>query len=379
MCHQDVCRTGRRLGLAVLAGLLLGAAPLRAQVVIAVSGGGAALANAVAGAPSGATLVVANGLYSGFSVIDKDLTIVGNPRATVEGPIEAPAGATVRKLRLSNLDVVNAPSPTSPGFVPGRILVVGNLQAFDCTCMALGVGTFGATLNQCWLERTTVHGSHLPNVVLGDATFIDCSLQGAPTLASVFPPSAQNGVFVVGSLRAERTAIASSSGANPGSAAALMLWGPGTLANCVLNIGAAGSSGLTGTGSVTLWSTTIASPQLPTTTRLLATAEWNQRNWTVGGASQAAFREAPNALVLVVISTGIARWNTPLAAEPLWIGSGNDWGIWSVGVTDGQGLHVQNVAIPNVPALRYSQAWLTGVFVDPLPLRSTASIGGTIL
>jgi hypothetical protein len=52
--------------------------------------------------------------------------------------------------------------------------------------------------------------------------------------------------------------------------------------------------------------------------------------------------------------------------------------VWSLGVTDAQGYHNTTIAIPNVPALRYSEAWLTGVFFDPIPLRTTVPIGGTI-
>jgi hypothetical protein len=80
----------------------------------------------------------------------------------------------------------------------------------------------------------------------------------------------------------------------------------------------------------------------------------------------------------VIVSLGLAPWSSPLAAEPLWIGATPDWAVWSLGVTDAQGYHNTTIAIPNVPALRYSEAWLTGVFFDPIPLRTTVPIGGTI-
>jgi hypothetical protein len=359
-----------------LAWLLLAAA-LTAQV-IPVSGGGAALANAVAAAPSGATLVVAFGTYDDFIVVDKDLTLVAPARATITGAIEATQGTLRRTLVLVNLDVTDVPGGFPHGYAAGTVMVADNLHMIDCTCLALQVGIPTPVPScHCWLERCIVHGGYASNMLYANTALVDCSIYGKQIYSSTFGWMPQNGLCLVGSLRAERTQIASSIGATP-SIAALGLWGPGTLAHCALNIGSPGSVGLSAHDQVTLWSTTIAGSTLgPTTTRLLATAQWSQRNWSVGGTSVATFREAPNTAAAVIVSFQLEQANSPFAAEPLWVGS-TPWGVWSLGVTDAQGYHTAAVAIPNVPALQYTEAWLTGVFFDPIPLRTTSPIGGTI-
>jgi hypothetical protein len=363
--------------LSAFCGLSLGVV-LHAQV-IPVSGNGPALAAAVAAAPSGATLVVAAGAYDGFLVIDKDLTIVAPARAMIVGTIEATAGATRRTLELVELDIVPGPF----GTIPGLVKVADNLHMVDCVCRAVQVGAPSSTTltNYCWLERCSVYGASVPNSMYANAVLVDCSIQSGSYQSGVYGLVPQRGLFMSGSLRAERTVFVSSAGATISSSiAALDLWGTATLANCTMIVSAPGQYGLVTWGNVTRWATTIYgytfAPNM--TTRLLATAQWTQRNWTTGGTSQVTFHETPNTAVAMVVSLGLSHWTSAFAAEPLWVGSTPDFGIWSVGVSDAQGNHSVAVTIPNVPALQYSEAWLTGLFFDPLPLRTTVPIGGLI-
>jgi hypothetical protein len=344
---------------------------LSAQVVIPVSGGGAALANAVASAPNWAVLVVANGSYDNFNVADKDLTIVAPQRATILGPVNTyGAPQAPRTLRLVGLDLLSS----GPGF-PGRLVVRDHLYMTDCSVESLSVGTGNPQ------QRSLVHLSGC--LVSGPATCghadvvaADCSFNGAWGQSSQGPVP-QVAFAVTGTLRAERCTMTGVSWAT-GGFVALSVSGALTLANCTVNSGPLGFA-LSCPATTTLWATTVIGQSTPYTVRPLGSVEWGQKNWSVGGTSTVVCREIANHATAVVLTPHIAPWSSPFAAELLWIGATPDWLVWTVGVTDAQGAFASTLTIPNVLALRYADAWLTGLFFNPLPLRSSVPLGGTIL
>jgi hypothetical protein len=89
--------------------------------------------------------------------------------------------------------------------------------------------------------------------------------------------------------------------------------------------------------------------------------------------------ETANTLAVVVLSLRLQPWVSPLSAETMFVGARPNGRCGRSASMDAQGEFAAPVAIPNTPALRYAEAWLTSVFVDPLPLRTSVPIGGPIL
>lgn len=349
--------------------------------IIPVSGGGTALATAVAQAPDGAVLVVSPGTYDTISfVLNKDVTIVAPQRATITGSIDARQGSPQNTLRLVGLDVQPIWVPWPPWQTFGDIGSIGNLHVADCTCAQLTVVN-ASSRRRVFIANTTAAGTWSHQLSNVDAIVVDSSFQ-----AGVDGKLSHSGLFVIGTLRAERIVVHSGTGSTP--ATGLVIDGTATIVDSTL-VGHAGlpmygppgfSIANAVANELTLWTSVVPNGvALPYVTRMLATAEWTQRNWRVGSTSSVLFTEGPNRLVAVVASWGLEPWTSPLAAEPLFVGPNTYWFVATIGVTNGSGVLPSTFPIPNIAAVRYRDAWLTGLFFDPLPARTTASIGGMIL
>lgn len=375
-------RTARSLFL-----VLVGAVP--AQAVIPVSGGGAALQTAVTAAPNGAVLVVAPGQYAGCTIVDKDLTIVAPLRATVVGPITAtPAtGSFVqRALRLVRLDVVHQPVAQWPFFVAGRIVTRDHLFVEACTCDGIDVNLASpnGTTRTVVVADSTVNaafGGGQSTFVEAALLFVDSSFAGGQRATSPSSTIATVGLNLsLCDLRAERIVVTGGSYAGAGALALSAIASTGTIAGSQLLPGGPGVASLNWFfGTCTLWSTAMPGGGGTVSVRRLATAAWQQRQWTPGGTSNVVLTEAPNKAMAMVASWRLVPGTSSAALETLWVGITPDWVIAGLGIADAQGAYATTFTIPNAPALLYASAWLSGIAFDPLPLRSTVPIGGTIL
>lgn len=343
--------------------------PCAAQV-IPVSGGGSALATAVALAPSGAILELAPGSYTGFTIaLTKDITIVAPQQATIVGTIDTLTGSVQNTLRLDGLTF----QQSAPG-VGGEVWTTGNLFLEQCTCFGVYVSA-ATTHRRVQIHGCTITANNGNGFYDVDAVIQDSTLQGG---------FCGYGFWLRGTLRAERV-VAAGSACPWGPVSGAGIEGTATAAQCQFighpsiiygggywTVDNTPANGLTVDASVG-WT------RNPVNVRPLATATWTTRNWTIGGTSTISYRETQNKLVAVVLALDFVPWISPLAAEPLFVGATPDWAVVGVGVTNAQGTFTHSFPIPNAAALRYSSAWLTGAFVDPLPLRTTAPLGGLIL
>lgn len=357
----------RRLVALVAAGV-----PVLAQV-IPVSGGGAALANAIAAAPPDAVLVVAQNTYSSVSLtVSKNVTIFAPQGATVIGDFNlSMTGPYLLRVAGINLNFLT----------PGNFITNGNLHAELCNGGGLSVGT-SAARRTVYARGCNFGGNYGRNVLTNvDAVLVDCLFSGGHQ-------SSQNigygspGLTVSGSLRAERTQAYGASG-QYGAGYGIEVTGPATLVDCVLG-GANHQWGwatpLQNNGPTTQWNCTfyIIPPANPYTTRMVPTAQFTTTQWSVGGTSTVLFREAANTPVAVVLAADVVPWTSPLALEQLWVFATPNWSVTTVLVTDAQGRASATVPLPNVPALQYMSLWTTGVFFAPLPGRTTCPLGGLV-
>jgi hypothetical protein len=364
---------------------LIGAVP--AQTLIPVNGGGAALQVAANAAPNGSVLVVAPGQYDGFTVVDKDLTIHAPNRATIIGPMRATAGVGTpqRALTLIGLDVASAfagPSTT----IPGRILAQDHLHVQNCTCEGIQVvPAVSGGSRTVVIADTTVRAGPLGGggvrIEWANAVATDSSFTGGLVASSQGTISAMAGLILVQcDLRAERLVVTGGSNGASHAVAVGAFGGVGTIADSQLLPGGPGAFSVNWVfGTCTLWSTSTPGGGATVASRPLARAAWQQQQWTTGGTSSVVLTEVPSTAMAMVASLQAVPWTTPAALETLWIGATPDWVVTDFGPTDAQGRFTTTFMIPNVPSLRYTTAWLCGIAFDPLPLRSSAPIGGTIL
>jgi hypothetical protein len=213
-----------------------------------------------------------------------------------------------------------------------------------------------------------------------NAVATDSSFTGGLVALSTGAIGALAGLVLVQcDLRAERIVVTGGSNGVSHAAALGAFAGVGTIADSQLLPGGPGAFSVSWVfGSCTLWSTAMPGGGAVVTSRRLATAAWQQRQWTPGGTSSVVLTEAPNALLAMVASLRLEPWKPPVALETLWVGANPDWSIAAFGIADAQGQFSTTFTIPNAPSLLYATAWLSGIAFDPLPLRSTAPIGGTI-
>jgi hypothetical protein len=357
-----------------LAAFVLATTAVAQVVVVPVSGGGAALENAILAAPNDAVLVVAPGTYSSVTatLVAKNVTVIAPAGATVAGTLWVTFTGV---WRLTVVGITMQPSSPSSG--GGGLATNGDLYADQCSgtsvYVSAAVGTRFAHVQRC----TFLGGaSRLRNVhaVLLDATFV------AP-LGSLTDPS---GLLVdgSGSLRAERVTATGGTG-GPQGGAGIRVDGDAVLVDCVLTGGVSHlqqpGPAISGSGSLTLSNCTLNGPVVPTPVlRPVPSAEWVSQNWTPGGTSVVRFKEAPNELVATVASLDLVPWTSPFAMERLYVGATPGWLVVSVGVTGASGDLQVPFTLPNTPAAQYATVWLTGAFVDPLPLRTTCPLGGLV-
>lgn len=367
--------------------LLVLSAAVPAQAVIQVGGGGFALQAAVTAAPSGAVLVVASGQYDGFTVADKDLTIHAPNRAMIIGPISATATAATpqRTLTVTGLDVSSA-FVWPATLIPGRISAQDHLFVQNCTCEGIRVApSVAGGSRTVVIADTTVNPGPLggggvrlewANVVATDSSFTGGLVVTSPgTITSTAGLS-----LSLCDLRAERIVVTGGSNGASNAVALGAIGSVGAIVDSQLLPGGPGAASLSWfLGPCTVWSTAMPGGGGTVLTRRLATAAWQQRQWTPGGTSNVVLTEAPNTAMALVVSSRLVPWSTPVALETLWVGATPDWAIAGLGITDAQGHFATAFTIPNAPALLYAPAWLSGVAFDPIPLRSTVPIGGTIL
>jgi hypothetical protein len=359
-------------------GLLL-LAPLSAQV-IPVSGGGPALAQAIAAAPSGAVLMVAPGTYDGVTfVLNKDLTILAPQRATITDRLEAVAGSPTHTLRVVNLDLPQTSLPYPPWVSGGLLRTVGHLLVEHCTCARIQIPDTGSR-RRVHIANTSVGRDQISQLLNVDAVLVDSAFSGGGSGKVTF-----SGLQVTGSLRAERITVASGNSSTPGIG--LMVDGVATIADSTLR-GAVGlptygtwgkSIDNTPPGALTL--SNCSTPEGVSNAyqaRPLVTARWHQRTWTVGGAASLDIRANSQEPVLLVAAWHLLPWQPPFAAEPIYAGATPLWCVVTVGSTDAQGRAVLPFALPNTGAARHFEAWLTAVGFDPAQLRTSVPLGGVI-
>ena len=340
--------------------------------VVPVSGGGAALQNAILAAPNNAVLVVAPGTYSSVSAqVAKNVTIVAPQGAVVSGGLVVTFNAM---LRLTVVGLTLQASPQNPGLLATN----GHLHAEQCSATGLVVSSaYG--VSTVYVRGGTFVGpevKHVQNahVVLLDAAFVE---------STQFPSS---GLAVTGqcSLRAERISATGASIA-PGPSmggAGLFVEGDAVLVDSSFTGGFGTyqqNRAVYCLGQLTLSNCTLSGPVAPTPVlRAVPSASFVTENWTPGSTSSVRLSEAPNRLVATVVSTDLVPWVSPNALERLYVGQTPNWLITSVGVTGAGGDLVVLLTLPNVPWLQYAPVWVTGAFVDPLPLRTTCPLGGLV-
>lgn len=344
--------------------------------VIPVSGGGAALQNAIVAAPNNAVLVVAPGTYSAVTAqVAKNVTVVAPQGAVVSGGFAVTFTAAFR-LTVVNLAVQAIVQP--PFLIGGALSTNGDLHAEQCTATGLVVSSaYG--IGTVWVHGGSYGGvfvNHLQNVhaVLLDATFTSYSTAGQVGNGAL-------GVTGQGSLRAERISAAGATGAFQGGVG-LTVAGDAVLVDSSF-VGGMGGPGqnyaVFCSGQLTLSNCTLNGPVAPAPVlRTVPSAAWVTNNWTAGGTSSIRLREAPNHLVAAVVATDLVPWVSPNALERLYVGATPNWLVASVGVTGAGGDIVVSLTLPNVPWLQYSPVWVTGAFVDPLPLRTSCPLGGLV-
>jgi hypothetical protein len=340
---------------------------------IPVAGGGSALASAVASAPNGAILVVAPGTYSAVSATrNGDLTIVAPQGATVGGidmTVSSPWQLTLAGLAIAG-----------PPVIGGGLSVLGNLRVESCTGWYLRCA--GSPTNARLYVRDCTFGGVDSNYVWNvDAVLLDSTFTGS-TNASGQVGSNGFTFAATGSLRAERIHVTGGTASvlpGAGLVVSCDAWlvdstlngGIGPIPNSQLAIASSGPP-------PTLSNCVLAGAVTPTPTlRTVPSASWLSAAWIPGGTSTVRFSENPNEICAVIASLDVTPWSTPLAAERLWVGL-TPWFVVALGVTGAGADFVAPFTIPNSPAVQYASLWLTGAFVDPLPLRTTCPLGGLI-
>jgi hypothetical protein len=334
---------------------------------IPVSGGGAALSNAIVAAPPGAVLVVAPGTYSPVSLtVAKDVTIVAPQGATVEDAISLTMTGP-RLLRICNVHLVY----TGPWY-SAVLWTNGSLHAEYCSATGAQAGN-STTRGTVYMQGCGFGTSSLTNV---DAVLLDCVFVGGHSSASGY-----SGLIVSGSLRGERLILTGSGGYQAGGYG-LGVNGDATLADCVMTGGnsAFGQAySLAVTGQCVLSNCTLNGPTSGTfTQRTLATAIFATSAWQLGGTSAVTFTETPNRPFAIVLAGDLVPTTHPLALEPLFFGATPNWAVAGIATTGALGQATVPFVMPNVAALQYHSLWLTGVFFDPLPARTTCPIGGIV-
>ena len=378
----------------ILLGALLAAAasPTAAIAqVVNVSGGGSALAYAVQQAASGTTFVVAPGFYAGFQFNDKDVTIVAPQRATVVGNFNSISSTGDHRLRVAGIDFVADTSSGSPTPDIGAVYTRGDLFVEDCTMTLVHV--WSTTRAQVFIRDTIIDSPARALLLIEcDATLLDTDVYGGVGdtgfgYSIPLPAMDLRGTTV----RAERVkAYGAAATTGPGSAVTLNPTGQSpspaaTFVDCELHAAAPTppwmpvSSMYVGGGEAILHDT--LTPDGVTgnhTLRPLASAAWTTRDWQPGGTSNLLFTDAPSTVGTIVLGWDYQRADLPFVGEPLFVGGTPNWTLWDFGVTDAQGELPRAITLPNVPALLYTELFATGVFLDPMSWRATASVGGLL-
>ncbi|MFY9341250.1 MAG: hypothetical protein WAT39_02090 [Planctomycetota bacterium] len=365
--------------------------------IIPVSGGGAALANAVASAPDGAVLVVAPGTYDPFSAAQRHLTLVAPQRATIRFFLgtTAPALLTVigisaaQPFRMVGFDVLQAYAPGYP-YPSYGVISCRDAHLEECTCQ--GILTWGGVLLVARCTVTAVAGSAVGSasgsqgsVVLVDSTFWG----GYVTTPLGIPQGSAPGIGLSAfKLRAERIQVQTVTFASQsGPAVALSDYSgvpcTATIADSVLIPGwptVAGAS-IACTPATTL---TVSGTQTPGgitcayATTPLATLRWLVRQWTPGGTSALRSQHLPATLAIAVVSLSAVPFTSPLIAEQSFVGANPDWFVHAFGVSNALGEFDWNLTLPPSPSLQYAEAWLHGVSMPGPPLHVSTPLGGLI-
>jgi len=341
-------------------------------------------------AAGGTTFVVGPGVYDGFPISDKDVTIVAPQRATVRGYVNSTSSTGDHYLRVAGLDFVEDTSGWP--LYRGAVYADGDLFVEDCTMEFVRVS---ATTRAQVFIRDTVITSPLRTLALTncDATIVDTEVSGGviDTGAGYTVPGAA--IELVGTtLRAERVnAYGVLATLGPGTAVSVYASSQSsnpivTFVDCELHAAPpvqawppAVSVQVAQGGEVILHDT--LTPDGVTgahTFRPLASAAWTTRDWAPGGMSDLLFTDEPTTVGTIVLGWDHERVDLPFVAEPLFVGGTPNWVLWDFGVTDAQGELPRTITLPNVPALLYTELFATGVFLDPVSWRATASIGGLL-
>ena len=351
----------------VAAGFLV--TSVRAQV-IPVSGGGGALAAAIAAAPNDAVLVVAPGTYSIVALgVNKNVTIVAPQGATVDERLQIGFGGPYR-LTVVGLSIM--PSLLHPGALGTN----GSLFAEGCSGGVIqlgGTSVVPVCMRNCSFGYAAQNTMQNVDAVLLDSTFLgrtDAGQFGFPGLI----------VTGSGSMRAERTSMLGY-GATFTSGDGLQISTPAVFADCVLSggSGAYQAAAVVSTSTVTLSNCTVTGSVSPAPTlRTVPSATFVNQAWTVGGSSQLRCHASANRVVALIAATDVVPWSSPFASEPLYVGATPNWLVSSLGVTDGSGDLVAAFALPGAAALQYQSVWLTCAVVDALPIATSCPLGGIV-
>lgn len=373
--------------------LLVGLLPAQ---VIQVSGGGSALANAIATAPAGAVLVVAPGSYTPFAATGH-LTVVAPQRATIEFVAGATAPlvtdvvglGSAQPITLVGLDFTGNSAPNTDGMV-------------RCThahlehCTARQVLSIQGVMRIANCTITATRGTAL---YATDSTLAisDSSFTGGIT----FPPAGSGQPFPAAALdlrgsvvRAER--ISAQTSAAPGQFATAvqvaMAYPSGrassvTIADSVLQgspsiMSVVCSTTVFPSPHVLTLSNTVAPglvnncPQTSTTPTRLS---WTTRQWTPGGASTLTSRHLPAQPAALLVSFDAVPFSSPLVLDTCFVGGTPNWWVHSFGVGNGVGETAWTLTLPASPAILYASAWLHGLAWNGPQLQVSAPLGGMVL
>ncbi len=161
-------------------------------IVVNASGGGqfTSIQPAVNAAVDGDTLLVKGGTYAGFSIIDKTLTVVGDPGALnvdINGAVIVNSLATSRSVILAKLNVNGLLGDAYALYVSGNS---GEVRVQDC---ALRGSNGNPNISSCSL--TSPHGRSGAYVVSGSGgvVFVRCTISGGNCTNAVYWCCCDNG------------------------------------------------------------------------------------------------------------------------------------------------------------------------------------------
>lgn len=350
-------------------------------IVDATLGPGAhydSLVTAVADVPSGSVLVVRPGIYPGFTMAQKAITVLGEPGALIQGTIVISATAANQTVTMRQLGWVSSPT-SAPSLQLTQCqgdVVLDRVNRLPMLCggglclqAMAAVDCAGIVMQGCVFHDTI----HLQNC---RATLIGCDVWGRPN-GSQSPPRAA--IEMPGStVQLCHCLVRGGSGGNVANGHGVdSIDGDLRVLDCTITGGAAygwaGSAfGGTQTGSVRVSPSTQLMSFGPTTTgvamQTFAMPRITATSASPGGSIGATLLGPASIAALLVglpaPPTTLPGFSDPFSVDP------NAFYVLALGGLTGTGL-VGTFAVPNQPDLVGSRLVWHGVTIDPTATQAT--------